>query len=200
MKPLGNEQEILVLGSGLGGLVAGALLTQKGHSVLLLRERGYQPSYAIQGYHFVPFASFSEKRLRHEFLKSISQTMDLPLLTGPREESHPIETTSEKSQEKATFQVILPKARINVFPQRSLSQMEWKREFPEEVAQVGRFYDELDQIQHLFQKVNGSKNSISFFPFRQTPFIRNIFSFRSFPKERVDEKLFPFSRSFKKIT
>jgi phytoene dehydrogenase-like protein len=199
MKPLGNEREIMVLGSGLGGLVAGTLLTKKGHSVLLLRERGYQPSYATQGYHFVPFSNFSEKRFRYRFLRKISQGMNFPFLMDPKEESNQTKIIPEKRKERATFQVILPKARVDIFPQRSLSQMEWKREFPEEVAQIGGFYNELDQIQPLFQKVNRTKNSVSFFPFRQRSFIKNIFSFGSFPKERVDEKLSPFSNNFKKF-
>ena len=189
----------MVLGSGLGGLVAGALLTKKGHSVLLLRERGYQPSYATKGYHFVPFSNFSEKRFRYRFLRKISQGMNFPFLTDPKEESTQTKIIPEESKERATFQVILPKARVDIFPQRSLSQMEWKREFPEEVAQIGEFYNELDQIQPLFQKVNRSKNSVSFFPFRQRPFIKNIFSFGSFPKVRVDEKLSPFSNHFRKF-
>jgi phytoene dehydrogenase-like protein len=199
MKPFGNEQEIMVLGSGLGGLVAGALLAKKGHSVLLLRERGYQPIDAIKGYHFVPFSNFSEKRLKYSLLRKLFQTMNFSFSIVPKEERNQAKITSLKSKERATFQVILPKARVDIFPQRSLAQREWKREFPEEVAQIGEFYNELDQIEHRFKKVHRNKNSVSFFSFQQRPFIKNIFSFGSFPKERADEKLFPFSRSFKKF-
>jgi phytoene dehydrogenase-like protein len=199
MKPFGNAQEIMVLGSGLGGLMAGAMLAKKGHSVLLLRERGYQPSDTIKGYHFVPFSNFSEKRLRYSLLRKIFQTMNFSFSIVPIEERSQTKTTSLKSKERATFQVILPKARIDIFPQRSLAQREWKREFPEEVAQIEAFYNNLDQIQHRFQKVNRNKNSKVFSPFRQRPFIKNFFSFGSSPKERADEKLSSFSRSFKKF-
>ena len=145
MKWLGNEQEVIVLGSGLGGLVAGTLLSKSNHSVLLLREKGYVPSCVIKGYHFVPFSNLSEKCLKPSLIRKISQTLGISFLVGTREEGKQAKVVSEKSKHSPTFQVVLPKARIDMFPQRSQSQREWHREFPKEAAKIERFYHELDR-------------------------------------------------------
>jgi phytoene dehydrogenase-like protein len=199
MRPTGNEQEVIVLGSGLGGLVAGTLLSKNNRSVLLLREKRYQSSYAKRGYHFVPFSNFSEKRLRPSLLKKISQTLNLPLQMENREETKQIKIRLDQSKQKAAFQVVLPKSRIDIFPQRSLSQKEWKREFPKEFIQIEKFYDELDQAQHLLENVDRKKNASPFSPLRKRSLISRLFPFDSLSKGRMGEKLFPFSRAFREL-
>ena len=190
MKTAVNKQEIIILGSGIGGLIAGTLLAKNKYHVLLIKEKSYLPSYTTNGYHFVPFSNFSEKRLSPNLLKIISQTLNLPFLIGTQEEGNQEKIISGKSEQKVTFQVILPKARIDISPQRTLSKMEWKREFPKETVQIEEFYNELDQIQHILP---------SFFPFQQRSSIKKLFSFDTFPKERVDKKLFPFTRNFREF-
>jgi phytoene dehydrogenase-like protein len=199
MKLSGNEQKVIVLGSGLGGLVAGTLLSKNNRSVILLREKRYQSSYAKRGYHFVPFSNFSEKRLRPSLLKKISQALNLPLLMENREETKQIKINSDPSKQKAAFQVVLPKSRIDIFPQRSLSQKEWEREFPKEIIQIEKFYNELNQTEHLLQKVKREKNALPFFPLRRRSFINKLFPFDSFSKGKMDEKLFPFSKAFREL-
>jgi phytoene dehydrogenase-like protein len=200
MKWLGNEQEVIVLGSGLGGLIAGTLLSKNNRSVLLLREKGYQPSYSTKGYHFIPFSNLSEKSLKPSLVRKISQALNLSLLMGTREDGKQAKVVSDKSRHSPTFQVVLPKARIDVFPQRSQSRREWKREFPKEASQIEGFYNELDQIQHLFQKVNGKKNASGFsFPFQERSFAKRIFSSDPFPSEEMGKRLFPFSKEFRQF-
>jgi phytoene dehydrogenase-like protein len=200
MKWLGNEQEVIVIGSGLGGLVAGTLLSKNNHSVLLLREKGYVSSCAIKGYHFVPYSNLSETCLKPSLIRKISQTLGISFLMGTREDGKQAKVASDKSKHGPTFQVVLPKARIDVFPQRSQSQREWKREFPREVSQIGGLYKELDQIQHLFQKVNGKKDPSGFsFPFQERSFAKRILSSDPFPNEEMDKKLLPFSKEFRQF-
>ncbi len=190
MKWLGNEQEVIVLGSGLGGLVAGTLLSRNNHSVLLLKEKQYQSSYAIKGYHFVPFSNLSEKCLKPSLIRKISQALSLPLLMGTREDGKQARAVSDKSKQSPNFQVVLPKARIDIFPQRSQSHREWKREFPKEVVQIEGFHNELDQIRDLFQKGNGKRKPSGFsFPFQKRSFFKKIFSSDPFSREEVDKKL-----------
>ena len=153
MKPSRNGAEVIVLGSGLGGLIAGAVLAKNNHSVLLLKEKGYQSTYPLRGYRFEPFSNFSEKRLRPSLLKKISESLNLSL-TQAREEGGQARTSFNRSRSAAGFQVILPKARIDILPARSLFEKEWKREFPKEVGRVEEFYKELDQIQNLFKRVS----------------------------------------------
>jgi phytoene dehydrogenase-like protein len=200
MKWLGNEQEVIVLGSGLGGLVAGTLLSRNNHSVLLLKEKQYQSSYAIKGYHFVPFSNLSEKCLKPSLIRKISQALSLPLLMGTREDGKQARAVSDKSKQSPNFQVVLPKARIDIFPQRSQSHREWKREFPKEVVQIEGFHNELDQIRDLFQKGNGKRKPSGFsFPFQKRSFFKKIFSSDPFSREEVDKKLLSFSREFREF-
>jgi phytoene dehydrogenase-like protein len=196
---LGNEQEVMVLGSGLAGLVAGTLLLKNNHSVLLLREKGYQSSYSTKGYHFVPFSNLSEKCLKPSLVRRVSQALNLSLLMGTREDGKQAKAASDRSRQRASFQVILPRARIDIFRDRLLLQKEWRREFPEEALRIEEFYNELDQIQQLLQKVKAKKNTSAFFPFRQRRFLTKMFSSDPLPKEGVDEKLSAFSREFREF-
>jgi hypothetical protein len=190
MKQPPNGQEIIILGSGLGGLMAGTLLAQNKHRVLLVKEKGYLPSYTVKGFHFSPFSNFSEKQINHNLLKRIFQTLDFPLLGGHLEAANQEKIISRKLNHKATFQVILPKARIDIFHQRFLDEMEWKREFPKELPKIEEFYNELDHIGHILPQL---------FPSHQRSFIKKMFLFDAHLKERVDEKLLPFSLDFKKF-
>jgi phytoene dehydrogenase-like protein len=199
MRQPGNNQEVIVLGSGLGGLVAGTLLSRNNHPVLLLREKGYQSSYSTKGYHFIPFSNFSEKSLKPSLVRKISQTLNLSLLMGTREDGKHAKVALDKLRQRSIFQVVLPKARIDVFSERRLFQKEWKREFPKEVAQIEEFYNELDQIQPLLEKESWKKHTPAFFPFQPRSLIKNIFSADPFPKERMDQRLFPFSKEFREF-
>jgi len=198
MKPSRNGAEVIVLGSGLGGLIAGAVLAKNNHSVLLLKEKGYQFTYPLRGYRFEPFSNFSEKRLRPSLLKKISESLNLSL-TQAREEGEQARTSFNRSRSAAGFQVILPKARIDILPARSLFEKEWKREFPKEVGRVEEFYKELDQIQNLFKRVSGKSDPPSYFPLQRRSFITSFFSFDPFPKEKMGKKLQPFSREFREF-
>src|SRR4030042_3098906 len=108
MKQPGNDQEVIVLGSGLGGLVAGTLLSKNNYSVLLLREKGYPYSYSTKGYHFLPFSNFSEKSLKPSLVRKISQTLNLSLLMGTREDGKHAKAASDKLKQRSIFQVVLP--------------------------------------------------------------------------------------------
>lgn len=196
MKRSENGQEVIVLGSGLGGVIAGTWLAKNKYSVLLLKENGYQPSYIIQGYRFTPFSSISEKRLKPSLLRKVSQTLDLPPFIDSRESELQARDISKRLKKTDGYQVILPKARIDIFSQRSLAKKEWKREFPNEVAQIEGFYNDLDHAHHLLQKLKSKKNASPFFPARQRSFIKNIFSVASLSKKRIDQSLSGFSREF----
>jgi phytoene dehydrogenase-like protein len=193
-----NDYEVIVLGSGLGGLIAGTLLAKKRHSVLLLKEKAYQTSYHRDGYQFSPFSNFSEKRLRPSLLRGISRELGLSFLNGNSEGDTLEEKDSEKKRGKVPFQVILPKSRIDLFDDPSLSRMEWKREFPTEIPQAEAFYDELGLIQGLLKTRNQQETS-SFFPVDRRPFLRKWLSFSSLPNDRTDERLSSFSWEFKKF-
>jgi hypothetical protein len=199
MKPSGNKQEVIILGSGLGGLIAGTLLAKNNRSVLFLKEKGYHPSYSVKGYHFVPFSNFSEKRLRPNLFNKISQELNLSSPKDAQEGGRPPKIVLGKSKQKETFQVVLPKSRIDIFSQRSLLQGEWRREFPNEVTQIEEFFNELDRAQHLLQEIEAKKNGSPFFAVQRGSLFKKYFTFDPFPKGKIDPRLSSFSKEFREF-
>ena len=199
MKRSIDEQGVIILGSGLGGLIAGTLLAKNNHPVLLLKENGYQPFHTIKAYRFVPFSNISEKRLKPSLLRKISQACNLPSLMVPQEGDKPTQHILDRPMQRDTLQVVLPKARIDIFSQRSLFQKEWRREFPKEVTQIEGLYIELDRLQDLLKRAKAKKHASPFFPIQQQSLIKHFFSFDLFPKEKMSQKLAPFSKEFREF-
>jgi phytoene dehydrogenase-like protein len=194
-----EEHEIVILGSGLGGLIAGALLSRNNRKVLLLKERRYQPSFVRGGYRFVPFSNFSERRLKHSLLQKITDTLDLPPMTGDREDGRKAEERFGKTKEELVFQVILPKARVDLFCQRSIFRKEWKREFSKEADRIANFYKEMDRIAPLLKRMKSKGGSWSVFPIRSSPWNKGWLPFKSLPREGMNEKLSAFSIEFREL-
>lgn len=199
MKQPVDEHEIIVLGSGLGGLITAALLSCHNHNVLFLKENQYHPFYVKDGYRFVPFSNFSERRVKLSLLEKVSYALNLPFLPSDQKERRKVETKLERPKQRVAFQVILPKSRIDLFSHRPMFRMEWKREFPKEVAQIENFYREMDRIQHLLNKMKIQESSWSKFPIRQPSVIKRWFSFRSLPMGKMDERLSLFSKEFREF-
>jgi phytoene dehydrogenase-like protein len=199
MKRSEDEQGVILLGSGLGGLIAGTLLAKNNHPVLLLKENGYQPFHTIKAYRFVPFSNISEKRLKPSLLKKISQALSLSSVVDSQKEGMAAQGILDRSKQRDTLQVVLPKARIDIFSQRSLSQKEWKREFPKEVTRIEEFYSELDHVQHLLGKAKAKKHASPYFPIQEASSIKKFFSFNPLPGEKIHQRLAPFSKEFKEF-
>ena len=98
MKWQGDEYEVIVLGSGLGGLIAGTYLSKEHRRVLLLKENPYHPFREEKGYRFVPFSNFSEKRIKVALLKRISKELEFPLFIGDGGETRRGETRLKKAE------------------------------------------------------------------------------------------------------
>jgi phytoene dehydrogenase-like protein len=199
MKWQGDEYEVIILGSGLGGLIAGAYLSKEHHPVLLLKENQYQSSYKEKGYRFIPFSNFSEKRIKGTLLRRISKDLDIPSFISQRGETRWDETKLIKPKQKVAFQVILPKSRIDLFNQRSMLQMELEREFPKEIAQIENFYTEMEELQPLLKMEKAKEKPGSFFPIQPRSLIKRWWPFNPLPKGRIDQRLAPFSREFREF-
>ncbi len=199
MKWQGDDYEVIILGSGLGGLIAGVYLLKEDHSVLLLKENQYHPSFKEKGYRFIPFSNFSEKRIKENLLKRVSKDLDFPLINSHRGETRWDETKLEKPKQKVAFQVILPKSRIDLFCQRSMLQVELEREFPKEIAQIEKFYTEAEELQPLLKMEKAKEKPGSFFPIQPRSLIKRWWPFNPLPKGRIDQRLAPFSREFREF-
>jgi phytoene dehydrogenase-like protein len=199
MKQKGEEHEVVILGSGLGGLITGALLSKKNRKVLLLKEKRYQPSFVREGYRFIPFSNFSEKLLKLPLLQKVSQTLNLPSLMGDRGEGKKVDRKFGKPKQEVAFQVILPRSRVDLLSQRSIFQRELKREFPKEIGRIENFYKEMDRIRPLLKRRSSEGDSWSVFPIRPSPWIKRWLPFTSLPREKISEKLSPFSREFREF-
>jgi phytoene dehydrogenase-like protein len=181
--------DVAILGAGLSGLIAATRLAKENRSVLLLKEEKYRFAHARDGYRFVPFANFSEKQIQTRLLKKISPPTD------HREN----QKKGDKTEQKVSFQLILPKARIDLYRERSLLQREWRREFPEELNQIENFYAELERIKQVLKKVKSELPSGSNFPIWNRSFLKRWLSFDGLPKGGTDKWLSSFSPEFKKF-
>jgi phytoene dehydrogenase-like protein len=199
MKRKAEEYEIIILGSGLGGLIAGAYLSRNKRKVLLLKERRYQPSSVKDGYRFVPFSNFSERRLKLSLWQKVSRALNLPLLAGDREDGRKVDRSFGKSKQELVLQVILPKARVDLSSQHSIFRREWKREFPKEADRIENFYKELERIGALLRRMKSEGDSWSAFPLRSSPWIKRWLPFKSLPREGLNEKLSSFSKEFREF-
>ena len=199
MKKQDSKHEVIVLGSGLGGLLAGTLLAAKKHSVLILKEKEYQPFYEREGYRFVPFSNFSERNLKRSILQKISQELGLSLIPDGSPKVSETRSDLKKQQNKVDYQVILPKARVDLFDQRTLLQREWKREFPNEVIEIEKFYDEMKRVRQLLSKSRRIKNTQDFFPLQLRSLIKRWLPFKHFAPKSIDEKLSVLSKEFREF-
>ena len=117
-----NEYDVILLGSGLGGLIAATFLARQKRKVLLLKEKGAPFSHEKEGYRFAPFSNFSERLLRPSLVKKICGALNLPGLTCVRgQESRPDSGDKASVRGRAPFQVILPSARVDLFHERAKS-------------------------------------------------------------------------------
>jgi phytoene dehydrogenase-like protein len=180
-------------------LIAGTYLSKEHRRVLLLREKPYQPFREEKGYRFVPFSNFSERRIKAALLKRISKELEFPLFIGDGGETGRGETKAKKSNQKAAFQVVLPKARIDLYRERSMFQKELKREFPKETAEIENFYNEMEGLRPLFEMEKAKEGPGSVFPVRPRALIKRFWPLNALPKGEIDHRLAPFSKEFREF-
>lgn len=181
--------DTVVLGTGLSGLIAANRLTKENQSVLLLQEERHRSSYTKDGYRFFPFTNFSEKRIQTGLLKKISHLVD-------RRENR---KERDKADQKASFQVILPESRIDLYRDPSLMQGEWRREFPHELKQIESFYAELRRIKQVLKEIKSKADPESNFPICDKSFLKRWLSFDGLPRAGTGQSLSSFSPEFKKF-
>lgn len=189
MKRQDNLYDIIILGMGLGGLIAANHLIQARRRVLLLKEKRFHTSFIRNGYRFIPFSTLFEKRIPTNLLEKIPFQLDR---LAKRE-------GGEKPKKEVDFQVILPQARIDLFRDRSLFKREWKREFPDELRAIEAFYQEIEKIYRVLNQSKQREPSSFSFPLRSASSFNAWNLFNKLPQKRIDHWLSPFSTAFKTL-
>jgi phytoene dehydrogenase-like protein len=189
MTRAGYDSDVIVLGTGLGGLATASLLARRGISVLVLQEAGYEASFRRDGYRFCPFSSFSERRSEEAVLRKISRALGVSL-PEEEEKERPRAWKPGISPKTAPPQVILPEMRIDCHARGSLQRREWAREFPFEAASIDAFWHDLARLRGEVESERGRNASMPFFPLWDRTLGRLVRSFLD------PEVLFPgrFSR------
>ncbi|MBM4324027.1 MAG: FAD-binding protein, partial [Deltaproteobacteria bacterium] len=123
MKSDSKVFDVVILGTGLSGLIAATQLAKEHRSVLLLKEKRYCSFFKRDGYCFIPFSNFSEKLVQTGPLKKVFYSIDRRGDPSGR----------GRTEQDIFYQVVLPGARIDVYREPSRLKREWKREFPDEL-------------------------------------------------------------------
>lgn len=182
-----NFYDVIILGSGLGGLIAANQLIQERRKVLLIKEKRFHPSYTREGYRFTPFSNALEKWIPIHFLKKIPFQLDRLGKRGG----------GESLKQEVSFQIVLPQARIDLYRDRSLLKREWQREFPLEWKKIEDFYQETDRIYSLLNQLKQRESSPVSFPIQSSRSFKQWFFVNSLQMRRMEHWLSPFSSEFK---
>ncbi|OGW42321.1 MAG: hypothetical protein A2010_00925 [Nitrospirae bacterium GWD2_57_9] len=141
------KYELAVVGAGLGGLSAAAIASKMNKKTIVLEPGtsvgGSLRSYEKNGFRFSPGPVLSFGFDREGIFQQLSETLGITLaasLCAP------------------CYQVALPDRRITIYADRTETLDELRREFPQEIDSIIRFYSDLRK-----QAVRISKSRISAF-------------------------------------
>ncbi len=188
--------DIIIVGSGLGGWIAGTLLAKEKRSVLLLKEKGGESFFASNRYRLSPFSSISEKRLPPSVARKLVEILGLPFPGEDRQRDPGVPPDPRKTVERPSFQILFPKARIDLFGKRTALQGEWKREFRTEAARIEEFYEEMSG---LLGRMETREGTDPFFPLRIPSLPERFNPFRFLPEKSVERRLSSFSSEFRRF-
>ncbi|UCD71178.1 MAG: hypothetical protein JSW70_09290 [Syntrophobacterales bacterium] len=131
--------DVVILGANASGILAGALLTKKGFSVLILDEKS-RAGYIHGKYRFRRFSNLSEFLVSRTIVEGFYQLLGLPFPNG--------EFTHRRD---LTCQILLPGHRVDISPDRTDLMAQMRREFSGNFALIETFYSQLqdkDWIRH----------------------------------------------------
>jgi len=133
--------DVVVLGTGTGALVSGALLARRGFRVLLLGHDDLPADHVHRGYR-LPRSPFSVAGAEAPPARRILQELALTQVFRRR-----------STVQDPLFQVVLPKHRIDFCADPDLRAAELQREFPELTRPMDAFYQTLARADADLEKI-----------------------------------------------
>jgi hypothetical protein len=125
--------DVIILGANVGGILAGALLTKRGFSVLILEEK-VKAGSARRKYQFRRFTNLSEILLSRGVIEGVYHLLDLPFAHG--------EFTPRADLK---CQILLPNHRVDISGDRAVLLDQMKKEFPRDFGLIETFYSQLQK-------------------------------------------------------
>ena len=125
--------DVVILGANAGGILAGALLSKRGFSVLIL-EGKVKAGYIRGKYRFRRFSNLSELLVSRAVIEGVCQLLGLPLAHG--DFTH---------REDLKCQILLPGHRVDISSDRTDLLGEMQREFPGSSGLIETFYSRLQE-------------------------------------------------------
>ncbi|MBI5787257.1 MAG: FAD-dependent oxidoreductase [Candidatus Schekmanbacteria bacterium] len=142
-----QDCDVIIIGAGIGGLTAGALLARKGKRVVILEQNslaGGKLSVFERGdYLFQTTCSLFNGFELGGIHERIMAQLDM-LLT--------------KQNQNPVWQLILPNHRVNVYNERIALLDELKREFPQAGDKMKNLFQRADEIENGFFDMQQHKN------------------------------------------
>lgn len=133
---MANRFQLAIIGSRFPHLALGSLLAKRGKKVLILDQREETGAAGQYSYTFsrrpVPLFGLDSKGLLRRFLDEIGIGQVLVRKSYP---ANPV-----------SYQVVLPRHRINVYPKRDRYLAELQREFPDSVDIFREVFTEFDTL------------------------------------------------------
>lgn len=134
-----NTYDLVLVGARFPQLALGALLSKRGHSVLIVDQHRHAAAFTeepIEGYLFrrrpAPLSGLDSDGFLGQFLNEIGIGRVLVSKSYP---SNPV-----------SYQVVLPRNRINVYRKREYLLEEIAREFPHSVDSFSEVYSQMDAL------------------------------------------------------
>jgi len=130
-----QKYDVAVIGAGLGGLAAAALLSGRKKKMIVLDPRGSLNQavgvFEKDGFFFASTPTLSYGFQRGEAINEFSANLGI---------------THDISVNSPCYQVALPDRRITVFAEQGETLEELRREFSGEISRIERFYRDLHAI------------------------------------------------------
>jgi phytoene dehydrogenase-like protein len=142
------RHDAVVLGAGPSGLVAAALLARRRLRVLVVDEEGKRPGTS-HGYAFTRHMPLLFGFGAHQPMDDFFTDIGVPLIAKKSIRPLPF-----------AYQVILPRARLDLCADPALLEEELAREFPKHAESLKSFYAELERIEKGVRRLLSSSTGI----------------------------------------